>query len=108
MDPRTITRNVAKLHSYSPFTRSSRYWTLPKIVQRKPDQFASALAHEVRNPLTNINLAAEMLQSATGKDEQKIYLDIIKRGSGRINDLVNDLLLYYRAVETKSDKHSIL
>jgi signal transduction histidine kinase len=33
----------------------------PKIKQEQPDQFISALIHEMKNPLTTINLAVQML-----------------------------------------------
>ena len=63
------------------------------LAASRPMGFASALAHEVRNPLCNINLAVEML-SFTGLDpEQRQYVDIITRGAGRIKDLINFLLL---------------
>jgi signal transduction histidine kinase len=81
--------------------------TPPKIMQKQHEQFASALAHEVRNPLSNINLAADMLKSMLIADDQKIYLDIITRASTRINVLVTDLLRYYQADEMQSEKHSI-
>lgn len=78
----------------------------PKIVQSKPDPFVSALAHEVRNPLTNINLAVEMLKSAIKDDDQK-YLDIIMRSSVRITDLINELLKNQQADEEQGEKYSI-
>jgi signal transduction histidine kinase len=50
------------------------------------------VAHEVRNPLNNINLSVEnMIQQATN-EEDKIYLEIIKRNGKRINDLITELL----------------
>jgi signal transduction histidine kinase len=68
--------------------------SLPIILKEQPDAFATALAHEVRNPLTNINLALGLLEPAIKDDELIRYLDIIKRASLRINDLVNELLLF--------------
>lgn len=50
------------------------------------------LAHEVRNPLTNINLSAEQLESEVQDEEQRMYLGIIRRNSQRINDLISELL----------------
>jgi len=50
------------------------------------------LAHEVRNPLTNVNLSAEQLESELEDEELKFYTDIIKRNCGRINDLITQLL----------------
>lgn len=78
-----------------------------KIVKKQPTQFASALAHEIRNPLSNISLAADMLQATVMDDEQALYLDIIMRGAGRINNLVYDLLTYYQVDEMQFEKHSI-
>ena len=66
-----------------------------------------ALAHEVRNPLTNINLASVLLEATLKGPDQKIYLDIIKRSSIRINKLINDLLMYQQAEEAQAEKYSI-
>lgn len=49
------------------------------------------LAHEVRNPLSNIHMSLEQLISLT-REEDKIYLDIIDRNGKRINDLITELL----------------
>ena len=50
------------------------------------------LAHEVRNPLNNINLSLEQLQPHLGDEDSKLYLDIIQRNSKRIGDLITELL----------------
>jgi len=60
----------------------------------QPSRFASALAREVRNPLTSINLSIDMLRSSIMDSELKIYVDIIGRSSMRINHLVDELLKY--------------
>jgi PAS domain S-box-containing protein len=51
------------------------------------------LAHEVRNPLNNINLSVEQLEQESMEETGKVYMDIISRNSKRINDLVTELLL---------------
>jgi len=78
----------------------------PKIIKDPPVEFATALIHEVRNPLTNINLAVEMLGSAIKDNQLKIYLDIITRSSIRINSLICDLLKHQEN-EVPVEKHSI-
>ncbi len=78
-----------------------------KIVLEEPDHFSSALVHEVRNPLSNINLATHMLKSLTNDDNQKLYLDIILRGSERISGILTDLLASYKADEHEAEKYSI-
>jgi PAS domain S-box-containing protein len=50
------------------------------------------LAHEVRNPLTNVNLSAEQLEMELADEDQKFYTQIIKRNCKRINDLITQLL----------------
>lgn len=74
-------------------------------------RLARALAHEVRNPLTNINLAVEQLEEDVVSDDSKTYFDIIRRNSNRINDLVTQLMENSRPPEILSERislHSIL
>ncbi len=107
MRPHTIPRHVTKLLNCQPSPKLLSCAVPLLLRAKKPAEFASALAHEVRNPLSNINLALEMLKSTALDDDQKTYLDIIMRGSGRINDLVSDLLTYYQTDESQSEKYSI-
>jgi signal transduction histidine kinase len=65
--------------------------------------FTSALAHEVRNPLTIVNLAIDMLTSTLLDADQKIYVDIIKGASFRINGLLTELLISGEPGEICSD-----
>jgi len=51
----------------------------------------SALSYEIRHPLTNIMLAAEMLESKLESDDL-VLLDIIRRNSIRINILLNECI----------------
>lgn len=61
------------------------------------------LAHEIRNPLTNIGLSIEGIMDK-GLDEQQLpFVDIIKRGSKRINDIISELLNSSKAVELKPE-----
>ncbi len=56
-------------------------------------RLARAIAHEVRNPLTNILLSARQLEKSLEEDKTGLMmLDIIKRNSERINNLITDLL----------------
>lgn len=56
-------------------------------------RIARTIAHEVRNPLTNISLATEQLQEITTQNKDAaVLLDMISRNSARINQLVSDLL----------------
>jgi len=56
-------------------------------------RIARTIAHEVRNPLTNIALAGEQLQElAVQNNESTTLLAMINRNAARINQLVSDLL----------------
>ena len=70
------------------------------IMVRSHEKFAATgriartIAHEVRNPLTNINLAADQLKSELLPDDENIspLFEMITRNSNRINQLISDLL----------------
>ena len=73
--------------------------------KKDSEYFTSALAHEFRNPLTNIQLSVEMLKSVIEDDKMKVFLGIIMRSSARINDLIIELLKYERG-EVRPEKCS--
>ena len=56
------------------------------------NRLARTLAHEIRNPLTNINLSLDHLRYQNLEQAQQHFLDIILRNSKRINDILSDLL----------------
>jgi signal transduction histidine kinase len=70
------------------------------------DRFVSTLGHEVRNPLTNINLAVELMQSITKEDDLQLYIDIIIRNSERISGLITKLLHYQPVDERPRERYS--
>lgn len=65
------------------------------------------LAHEVRNPLTNINLSTEQLESEIVDEDLRFYLDVIRRNSQRINDLISELLNSSKPAAINLNRHSI-
>jgi signal transduction histidine kinase len=65
------------------------------------------LAHEVRNPLNNINMSVEQLVSEPETDDSPMYLDIIKRNSKRIGDLITELLDSSRPSEFVFERHTL-
>lgn len=91
----------------NPLTISFNAKTPTAIVKDPPARATLFLAHEIRNPLTNINLAVGMLEPAIQDADLEIYLQIIMRSSIRINDLVNELLKNHQAPEVQTEKHSI-
>jgi signal transduction histidine kinase len=72
-------------------------------------RIARTIAHEVRNPLTNINLAADQLKTewTNGNGEANMLFEMIGRNSNRINQLISDLLNSTKFSELNYVKHSI-
>jgi len=79
---------------------TGRIWTLREVtadreLDRLRDAFVAAVSHELRTPLTSISGFLEMLrdeEQSLGK-EGRMYLDVIRRSTERLQRLVEDLLL---------------
>jgi len=68
-------------------------------------RIARTMAHEVRNPLTNISLATEQLKEITANhEESESLLAMITRNANRINQLVSDLLSATRFAQLNFEK----
>ncbi len=71
-------------------------------------RIARTIAHEVRNPLTNINLATEQIRGEDlPEDEKEMLLNMIARNSARINQLISDLLNATKFSELSTQKVSL-
>lgn len=68
------------------------------------ERLINTLAHEVRNPLNNMNLSVEQLSSELQEENTVVFLDIIKRNSERINSIINELLNATKSTELVLDK----
>jgi signal transduction histidine kinase len=83
-----------------PVALSSNFFTqhnvkyVPSSVERPLLEVGGTqgIVHEMRNPLTNINLSLAHLKSEISDPDLGHYLDIIERSAGRINELVTALL----------------
>lgn len=74
-------------------------------------RIARVIAHEVRNPLTNILLAVSQFRqeqdNKSDTQESELYLEIIERNCTRINQLISELLHSTRMIELHSQPHGI-
>jgi PAS domain S-box-containing protein len=68
-------------------------------------RLARTLAHEIRNPLTNINLSVDHLKGMEYTDLQQHYFDIISRNSKRINDILTELLASSKPAQTEMQNY---
>jgi PAS domain S-box-containing protein len=57
------------------------------------------LAHEVRNPLNNVQMAVEQLNTMALPEDDRIFIEIIRRNGKRIDNLIAELLDSYRPYE---------
>lgn len=63
-------------------------------------KFMRSLAHEIRNPLTNIQLAMEQLkEDLEATEDSELFFGIMKRSSSRINELLNKLMNAFKSSE---------
>ncbi|CAL1520869.1 ATP-binding protein [Chitinophaga sp. MM2321] len=65
-------------------------------------RIARVIAHEVRNPLTNILLAVSQFkeeEEVLASEDSNLYTDIIERNCSRINQLITELLHSTRMME---------
>ena len=88
-------------------TISPRKKTMQSVWNDPSIPLVSVLVHELRNPLNNIMLTVHLLESKILDDNDRMYMDIIKRNSAKINDLVNDLLKGQKQQEIQTEKYSI-
>ena len=56
------------------------------------DEFVSLVSHELRTPLTSIRGYVELMLAEELTDDQRRFLGIVERNSGRLLELVSDLL----------------
>jgi signal transduction histidine kinase len=84
-------RELMELRSLERFTSTGR--------------IARVIAHEIRNPLTNIDLSAGHLENdKLAPEDRKTFLDIIGRNSRRINELINELLSATKFTDLQYDE----
>jgi len=93
------------LHDYTEIKKSVEEQLFREKLEAT-GRIVRSLAHEIRNPLTNINLSVHQLEeSAT--EEKQVYADIIKRNSKRINDLIIELMNISEPVENKFERFEL-
>ena len=72
-------------------------------------KIARTVAHEVRNPLTNLTLALEGLKDELPADNEsvKLYSDIIERNANRIEQLIGEMLNSSKPKELNLELHTL-
>lgn len=73
-------------------------------------QIARSMAHEVRNPLTNLNLALEQLRDEveeSASEDTTLYFDIIRRNADRIEQLITEMLKSSKPKELNLERRDL-
>ncbi len=70
-------------------------------------RIAKSIAHEIRNPLTNIALATEQLRSEIDEQSRDMFLDMIARNGIRIDKLIKELMKSAKPDELKVARYDI-
>jgi signal transduction histidine kinase len=69
---------------------------------------ARTIAHEIRNPLTNIVLATDQVKALQGGGEETVMLlDMINRNATRINKMISELLTSTKFAQLQYSKINI-
>lgn len=70
-------------------------------------RLSARIAHDIKNPLTNINLATVQLAGELSLPASHVFIDIINRNSHKINTLMNTLVKVTSPPELHPDNVSI-
>lgn len=78
------------LYDYTNLKKSLEQRSLDERIEAI-GKMVRSMAHEIRNPLTNIHLSLHQLEEEV-KEDGHTYIEIIRRNSKRINDLIGELM----------------
>jgi len=90
---------VGCVYTFQDLTDEKRRQAEDQVKERMATlgRMASAIAHEIRNPLASIGGSVKLLQNLSSLDEDQAKLiSIVTRESERLNKLASDFLLYSR------------
>ncbi|MCF6169582.1 MAG: ATP-binding protein [Bacteroidales bacterium] len=70
-------------------------------------EMTARLAHEIRNPITGIANAAEILVEHVPEDENKPVLEEIRRQAERVNNAISNMLRFSKSTNITLEKNDI-
>lgn len=63
-----------------------------EMLEKYKDEFIQNASHEIKTPITAINMALELLENSNNEKQNKEFIDIIHFQIHTINKLINDML----------------
>lgn len=76
---------------------------------RSLGELSAGVAHEIRNPLTGIATTAQVLrEKLSGRDDEIKYIDVILQEIKRLDDIINNLLIFARPMTPDPSELSII
>jgi signal transduction histidine kinase len=71
-------------------------------------ELAAGVAHEIRNPLAGIGTSAQVLRSRFAKDDERVkFADVILDEVGRLEKIIENLLLFARPKQPQLVRHDM-
>ncbi len=107
----TLNRIVLALLAVSGLGIATIYQAVHSVVDlsERRARFVASVTHELKTPLTNINLYIEMLQQgiAASKEKEQLYYQILSSESTRLSRLINNVLELSR-LEKKQRAYNLI
>ncbi|MDP7151149.1 MAG: response regulator [Paracoccaceae bacterium] len=77
-----------------------------EVANRAKSAFLANMSHEIRTPMNGILGMAELLsESASGDDEQRLYVETIRSSAEALLVIINDILDYSKIEADKMELH---
>ena len=100
-----ILRNVTEKHTAMMQIEDAR--SDAEFANRAKSEFLANMSHEIRTPLHSITGFIELLMRSRLDDEQKEYLEIIKKSASNLLGLINDILDFSKIESRKLELNKI-
>ena len=71
---------------------NARLYDEAQRATRARDRILAVVAHDLRNPLSTIRMAADLLLEGAGETPQRRHLEIVRRSTLRMDEMIQDLM----------------
>jgi PAS domain S-box-containing protein len=100
-----ILRNVTEKHTAMMQIEDARREA--ELANRSKSEFLANMSHEIRTPLNSITGFIELLMRSRLDDNQREYLEIIKRSASNLLEIINDILDFSKIESHKLELNKV-